>query len=220
MALAPGVDYFLANLRRKDPHVLHHAQRAACYAGLMGSAMGLRGAQLMALEVGGLLHDLGKLSIPHSILEKSSSLDDNEWDVVRQHPAAGHAELVGRLDESSLDVVLYHHERFDGHGYPRGLKGTDIPVVARIFCIADAFDAMTSDRPSRKPLSLQEARDEILRCAGTQFDPVLVQVFLAIFDDVARVYCGEDLQGQLAQLEERIEAHIPVAHPVLVPRPL
>lgn len=217
MTLAPGVEHLLAVLRTEDPHVLHHAERAAHIACLMGSAMGLRSGQLIALQVGGLLHDLGKLSVPHPILDKASSLDDKEWEAVRQHPAKGHARLIGRLDEGSLDVVLYHHERFDGSGYPRGLKGTDIPILARIFCIADAFDAMTSERPSRKTLSLQEARDEILLCAGTQFDPVLVQVFLAIFDDVVRVLGSESRETQSPRPlpDERVA----IPQPVLAARP-
>ncbi len=127
---------------------------------------------------GFLLHDIGKVGIPEAILTKPGPLTPAEWDVMRTHPLVG-AQIVTpiRLLGDSVDVVRFHHERFDGGGYPHGLKGTDIPLSARIFSIVDAFDAITTDRPYRKAQSPEDALAEIQRCAGTQFDPEVVEAF-------------------------------------------
>jgi two-component system, cell cycle response regulator len=128
------------------------------------------------------LHDIGKLAVPDSILMKPGPLDANEWEVVRQHTLAGE-RIVGRVPglEHVADAVRASHERWDGHGYPDGLAGHDIPLAARIVSVADSYAAMTTpDRPYREPLTPQEAEDEVIRCAGTQFDPVVVEAFLAV----------------------------------------
>ncbi len=185
MAMVPGgIEYLVASLREKDSSVIAHSERAAGYACLMGQALGLKHAQLSALTRGGLLHDMGKLSVPQSILDKRDPLTPVEWGVVRSHPVEGHARLQGRIEEAALDVVLYHHERFDGSGYPTNAKGESIPVLARIFAIADAFDAMTSGRLARQGLPLYVAREEILLGGGTQFDPFLVHVFNDLFEEI------------------------------------
>jgi two-component system, cell cycle response regulator len=128
------------------------------------------------------LHDIGKLAIPDSILLKPGPLDDNEWEVVRQHTLAGE-RIVGRVPglDAVADAVRASHERWDGNGYPDGLAGHDIPLAARIVMVADSYAAMTtSDRPYRAPLSPEEAEAEIIRCAGTQFDPLIAEAFLAV----------------------------------------
>jgi two-component system cell cycle response regulator len=128
------------------------------------------------------LHDIGKLAVPDSILMKPGPLDAEEWEVVRQHTLAGEL-IVGRVPglDAVADAVRSSHERWDGHGYPDGLAGQDIPLAARIVSVADSYAAMTTpDRPYREPLTPEEAEDEVIRCAGTQFDPVVVEAFLAV----------------------------------------
>ena len=128
------------------------------------------------------LHDIGKLAVPDSILLKPGPLDSSEWDVVRRHTLAGE-RIVGRVPGLDVvaDAVRASHERWDGYGYPDGLAGHDIPLAARIVAVADAYAAMTTpDRPYREPLSAEEAENEVIRCAGTQFDPVVVEAFLAV----------------------------------------
>ena len=195
MALVPGIQHLIAALRDKDRSVLQHSERAARYASVMGRALGLKGGQLSALHDGGVLHDLGKLTVPQSILDKPAPLNAEEWRVVRCHPVEGRNQLVGRIEKPALDIVLYHHEWYDGRGYPDHVKGDSIPVLARIFSIADAFDAMTSDRPVRSAMSPEQAREEILMCSGTQFDPVLVEVFDAVFEQLVEEHNG-DRQGK------------------------
>jgi HD-GYP domain-containing protein (c-di-GMP phosphodiesterase class II) len=128
------------------------------------------------------LHDIGKLAFPDSFLFMPGPLDPSEWEVVRQHTLAGE-RIVGRVPglEAVADGVRASHERWDGLGYPDGLAGHDIPLAARIIAVADSYAAMTTpDRPYREPLTPQEAEDEVIRCAGTQFDPVVVEAFLAV----------------------------------------
>lgn len=195
MSMVPGIQHLVAALRDKDRTVLQHSERAARYARVMGRALGLKGGQLTALHDGGVLHDVGKLSVPQSILDKPGPLTAEEWIVVRRHPVEGRNQLMGRIEPSALDVVFYHHEWYDGRGYPEHVKGDSIPVLARIFSIADAFDAMTSDRPVRRAMSPEEAREEILSCSGTQFDPVLVEVFNVVFDEIVEE-CNNDRRGR------------------------
>jgi HD-GYP domain-containing protein (c-di-GMP phosphodiesterase class II) len=137
------------------------------------------------MGAGALLHDVGKIGIQDAILLKPGALTDEEWAVMRRHPLIG-AEILQRLThlEGAREIVVAHQERWDGSGYPAGLKGTAIPLCARIFAVADAFDAMTSDRPYRKKMTYADARKEIERCAGTQFDPEVVEAFLGIPPDV------------------------------------
>ena len=183
----PGIEHLVAALRDRDKTILRHSERAAHYACFMGNALGLRSAQMQSLQRGGILHDLGKLSVPQTILEKPGPLSPAEWEIIRHHPQDGHARLVGRIEEAALDIVLHHHEWYNGQGYPGHMKGETIPVLARIFSIADAFDAITSNRSCRRARPAVEARDEIVACSGTQFDPILVEVFCQVFDNVAQL---------------------------------
>ena len=141
---------------------------------------------------GFLLHDIGKIGIPEPILTKAGPLTPAEWDVMRTHPVIGaHIVTPIRLLGSSVDVVRFHHELFDGGGYPHGLKGDAIPLSARIFSIVDAFDAITTDRPYRKAQSTEDAVAEIQRCAGTQFDPELVEAFSLLAEADATLFLPE-----------------------------
>jgi ribonuclease P protein subunit RPR2 len=166
-------------LETKDVDTGAHSQRVQRYA--MELATGLDPALLEdeSVEYGFLLHDIGKIGVPDSILDKEGPLSTEERRLMQQHPLIG-AELlsdVPLLDGEGLQVVRSHHERWDGHGYPDGLEGDEIPLGARIFALADALDAMTSERPYHERLSWEQTVDEILRQSGGQFDPRVVQVF-------------------------------------------
>lgn len=161
-----------------------HSRRLWSIAQKMGFALGLCSSELDALELLARLHDLGKLGVPRSILSKPGPLEEREWEEVKRHPEIGYR--IAHASPELLPVatgILAHHERFDGQGYPQGLRGTEIPLIARIIAIVDAFDAMVSGRPYRKASTRKEALEEIKRNAGTQFDPFLVSVFLKVMEE-------------------------------------
>lgn len=134
---------------------------------------------LQVIEAGALLHDIGKIGIPDSILLKDGPLDDGERQIMKRHPQIGYEMLNGiRFLEPSLELVLYHQEKYDGSGYPYGLAGEEIPLSARAFAVVDAWDAMTNERPYRKPMSAQRAAAELRKCASAHFDPAVVEAFL------------------------------------------
>src|SRR5438132_2012229 len=155
------------------------SQRVVRYTLAIARRMGIAGDDLDQIGRGALLHDIGKIGVPDSILLKAGPLTPAEWIEMRKHPEIGHQILqsIGFLNLAA-EIVLSHQERWDGGGYPRRLKGSDIALGARIFALADTLDAMTSDRPYRRGVSYDEARAEIARCSGTQFDPACVEAFL------------------------------------------
>jgi len=148
----------------------------------LARGLGLAEAELARIKTASLLHDVGKVAIPEELLSTSASLTPQQWQTIREHPRTGQIvlEQAGSLRDAAL-IALHHHERFDGRGYPNGLAGADIPIGARIVAIADAYEAMTSWRPYKQTRSPEEALAELRRCAGTQFDPALVELFLATF---------------------------------------
>jgi putative nucleotidyltransferase with HDIG domain len=160
---------------------MQHSMRVAAYAVLLGRAYGLEPRRLGYLELGALLHDIGKIAIPRNVLLKPAALSEKEWQVMRTHPRIGFQLLIGLPGmEEAAHVVYSHHERWDGKGYPQGLKGDEIPVVARLFSIVDAVDAITCDRPYRRAQPFEKAYHELQRGRKTQFDPHAVDVFLGI----------------------------------------
>lgn len=168
----------------KDPYTRGHSDRVSEYSVLIGKKLGLDENTLHILKIGGLFHDIGKIGIPDSILLKESKLNDEEYSQIKNHPMIGVHILGGvKLFEDIIPIVKYHHERFDGRGYPSQLSGTDIPYVARIAAVADTFDAMTSKRTYRNALPLEVVKSEIERCAGTQFDPKIAKTFLDILNN-------------------------------------
>lgn len=160
---------------------LQHSKRVAGYAERIGQFLSLGVDELGPLKLGSLLHDIGKIAIPHNVLMKPGPLNEAEWTVMRLHPRIGWELMADFLElTAEAEIVYAHHERYDGRGYPRSLAAEEIPLGARIFAIADTLDAITSDRPYRKGRSCQEALAEIQRHVGTQFDPRLVREFVRI----------------------------------------
>ncbi len=163
----------------RDPHTQGHSMRVSEYAAALGEKLGLFPDEIETLRLAGQLHDLGKMGVPEQILQKGSSLSVEEWEVVRQHPVIG-ADLVGRIPtlEHIAEVIRYHHERYDGKGYPDGLKAEEIPYGARILAVVDAFDAMSSDRPYRTGYELRRCLEELREGKGKQFDPDITEAFI------------------------------------------
>ena len=174
---------FASALSTRDPAHAGHAARVTDLAARLAAWLAWDDASLYTIYVGAPLHDIGKVAVSDAILRKPGPLDERELAEIRTHPTEG-AKLIGPLRhaEDALPFVLYHHERWDGGGYPTGRRGPDIPEGARILAIADAFDAMTSTRPYRRALPVERALSEIERCAGTQFDPAMAHAFLEAWD--------------------------------------
>jgi len=174
-ALASSLD-----LRERETAL--HSKRVQEYSLLLARQLGIKeGDTIEGLEMGALLHDVGKIGVPDGILLKKGGLTGEERDVIRRHPEFG-ASLLQRIPflSGAREIVEYHHEKFDGSGYPRGLKGVQIPIGARIFAVADVFDALTTDRPYKTALSYRSAADWIAGERGTHFDPDVVDAFLRI----------------------------------------
>jgi putative nucleotidyltransferase with HDIG domain len=165
----------------RDNETGGHSDRVVAYMELLLEQMNIRGAELATLRRGALLHDVGKIGVPDNVLRKATALSEAEWAVMKRHPEFG-ARIIAGIPflQEVARIVRHHHERWDGMGYPDGLKGERIPLGARIFTVGDSFDAMTSDRPYRRALLITAAREEIRRCGGTQFDPAVVTAFLSI----------------------------------------
>ncbi len=170
-----------AALETRDRETHGHSERVVSFSLRLGRELGLTGDDLRALEFGSLLHDIGKIGVPDAILHKPGALDEHEWEHMRQHPTLG-AQILADVSflTGAARVVGQHHERFDGTGYPRGLCGAEIDLNARIFAVADAFDAITSDRVYRAGRPYDVAVRELTREAGRQFDPEVVAAFLRI----------------------------------------
>nr|WP_274652976.1 HD-GYP domain-containing protein [Paenibacillus humicola] len=154
-----------------------------------------------SIYIGGLLHDIGKIGISESVLLKPSKLTESEFDIIKQHPVIGY-EIIKHIPQFKkngvLDMVLHHHERYNGTGYPKGLKEQQIPLAARIMAVADSFDAMTSKRVYRENrLELQDVIEELRRCRGTQFDPVVADVFLGILEEERENILIHDLDASI-----------------------
>ncbi len=177
-----ALDGLISMLQLHERDGRGHATRVARLTVALADAIGGVNDEMVNLEHGALLHDIGKLDVPSSILTKSAPLDDSEWDVMRTHPQLGY-DLLRRLPvfEPAADLVLSHHEAFDGSGYPRGLKGSEIPLGARILAIADAYDSMTHPHTQRPPLPPALAVSEIERCSGSQFDPRVAEALGDVF---------------------------------------
>lgn len=205
-----------AALETRDQETHGHSERVVTYSLRLGREYGLDSQRIKALEFGSLLHDIGKIGVPDLILRKPAKLTDDEWILMREHPMHGQQILRGiRFLEGAARVVAQHHEKWDGSGYPLGLRGEEIDLCARIFSVADAFDAMTSDRVYRKGKSYEAAAKELDDWAGRQFDPKVVEAFHRVpkqdWDELhARSLMkkddGMEVQRVIQMIESQLEA--------------
>lgn len=176
------VENLMTALDLRDVETFGHSRTVSKYSQVLAELLGIRNqSTLDNIRKGALLHDIGKIAIPDSILKKPGTLTPEEWEKIKLHPTLG----FGLIKEMKLlkevgNIILYHHEKYDGSGYPKGLKKDEIPIEARIFALADALDAITSHRPYRPEKDFAAAREEILRHAGRQFDPEVVEAFLSV----------------------------------------
>ncbi|MGP8269699.1 MAG: HD domain-containing phosphohydrolase [Terracidiphilus sp.] len=169
----------------KDSETEGHSKRVTAYTIALARAMGISPAEIKVIARGAFLHDIGKMAIPDEILRKPGKLTINEQEIMREHCTRGY-HMLRKIPflAGAAEIVFSHQEHYNGGGYPSGLRGSDIPIGARIFAVADTLDAITSDRPYRKARSFDVAREEILRCSGTQFDPAVVEVLLKISNEL------------------------------------
>jgi HD-GYP domain-containing protein (c-di-GMP phosphodiesterase class II) len=190
----------------KDAYTCGHSERVAAISKQLTLEAGLPDALAERVYMAGLLHDVGKIGVPESVLQKTGRLTPEEFEQMKRHPQIG-ARILRDVKQISdlIPGVLHHHERFDGQGYPNGLTGENIPIMGRIICLADCFDAMTSNRTYRKALPLEVALTEIRRCSGTQFDPVLTESFLKITPEKFREYMSmrQEQAKELIELQQR-----------------
>jgi HD-GYP domain-containing protein (c-di-GMP phosphodiesterase class II) len=199
----------------KDAYTCGHSERVALLSRLLAERAGLAEQSVERIYMAGLLHDVGKIGVPESVLQKTGRLTPEEFEQMKKHPEIG-ARILSDIKQirDILPGVMHHHERFDGKGYPGGLAGEDIPLMGRIICLADCFDAMTSNRTYRKALPLEVAMTEIRRCSGTQFDPRLAQAFLEIGPERLRdlIRNHQDQARKLAELQQVLRTmHRPAA---------
>ncbi len=200
------LEALVSALDARDRETKGHSLRVAKYMMEIAYHLGIAPGtdEWVDMQRGALLHDVGKIGVSDTILHKPGPLTDEEWVDMRRHPKIGHDMLKDiSFLSGAATLVLAHHERFDGKGYPKGLLADEIPLGARIFVLADTFDAMTSDRPYRRALSTEVSRDEIIKCSGSQFDPRCVQAFLLAFDEIVKI--------RMADHEEETEHHAAAA---------
>lgn len=169
--------------RLRDPALANHCVRTAHIAAAIAQELGLTASEIDIVYLGALLHDVGKLGVPEAVLWKPAGLDHAEWREIRSHPEEGHRLVVDIVTREVSACVLYHHERLDREGYPFGSDLGSLPIAVRIVQAADAYDAMTSNRPYEPPLSVSIALAELQRCIGSQFDPTVVAAMVRLLGD-------------------------------------
>lgn len=178
----------------RDPYTASHSKNVMRYARAVSEKMHLPSDDIYSLEIGALLHDIGKIGVPEHVLMKAGNLTDSEFDAIRMHPVYGY-QIINEIEELKYkgiqDVVLLHHERMDGNGYPKGLKGEEIPLHARIISVCDAFDAMTTSRTYRPALDVSTAIEQLKKHAGAQFDSKIVEVFVTCIEENPDLYQNE-----------------------------
>jgi putative nucleotidyltransferase with HDIG domain len=201
-------------LEARDAETRGHSRRVVAYCLRLGRELGLSDREMVALEHGALLHDIGKIGTPDAILLKPTSLSPEEWLVMRRHIDQG-VEILRGIEflREATSVVAQHHEKWDGSGYPVGLRGEQICLNARIFAVADAMDAITSDRPYRAGQSFEVASQELIACVGTHFDPQVVAAFLAVsLDEWRRIRNEATVGGDFGDTQRRGIRSLILAH--------
>ncbi|NLG04571.1 MAG: diguanylate cyclase, partial [Clostridia bacterium] len=180
-----------SSLRESDFETEQHAERTSTMAIELGKRLGLDDRELGELSLVSVLHDIGKLSIPDNILQKAQKLDDEEWEIMKNHTIKGYelAKISPEL-EGIADAILHHHEKWDGTGYPSGLREEEIPLNSRIITVVDSFDVMTHDRPYHTAITVKQAKEKLIQCAGTQFDPMIVKTFLQMLESQNKLSIG------------------------------
>lgn len=182
-AYLESIETLRYTVEAKDRYTHGHSDRVSAYSVLIGQKLGLSKEDIDTLKIGGLFHDIGKIGISDSILLKNGKLTDEEYTEIKNHPIIGKNILSNaEIFENIIPIVLYHHERYDGKGYPYGLQDSSIPFLARIVSVADSFDAMTSRRSYRNELDIEYVKNEFKSKSGTQFDPVIASMFLDILN--------------------------------------
>jgi len=189
LELISSIRTLIGIINAKDHYTYGHTERVVQYCKLIGEAMALPEKDMKILQYGAYLHDIGKIEIPKELLNRGDKLTEEEWNTIKKHPVIG-AEIISPVKsiEEVVPLILYHHERMDGTGYPEGLRGSQIPFLTRILTVANSFDAMTTSRPSKKGKNLDEAINELERCKGTQFDEHIVDVFIEIVHTKAHMF--------------------------------
>jgi putative nucleotidyltransferase with HDIG domain len=213
-----------AALETRDHETHGHSERVVSFSLRLGLELGLDAEQLRSLEFGALLHDIGKIGIPDEILRKPAQLSAEEWQQMRKHPALGQQILRGiRFLEGAARVVGQHHEKWDGTGYPLGLKGSEIDLNARVFAVADAFDAITSNRVYRRGKPYESAIAELESCAGQQFDPFVVAAFRSIppaeWERLRALALEKERERNPANLSKSAQASSPTLSPAVSSSP-
>jgi len=185
-------------LEEKDPYTSGHSERVCYYSDFICKRLSLGPKDRTELQIASYLHDIGKIGISNRFINKKGPLSSTDWAIIRQHSNKS-IELLAPLKLSSniLSFIQHHHEHYDGTGYPDGLAGEQIPMGARIIGISDAYDSMTSNRPYRKPLSSEEAKSELTKCSGKQFDPQLITIFLDVLKEMEEVFLMRNHQNLL-----------------------
>jgi response regulator RpfG family c-di-GMP phosphodiesterase len=180
-------------LEEKDPYTSGHSERVCYYSDLISKRLSLNAKERNELQIASYLHDIGKIGISNRFINKKGTLTSTDWAIIKQHTKKSVELLIPlNLSPNIISYIHHHHERFDGTGYPDGLAGDQIPLGARIIAISDSYDSMTSDRPYRKLLSSGEAKNELLRYSGKQFDPNLVSIFLDVLNEMEEVFLVKD----------------------------
>ncbi len=179
------LEAFVAAIDAREHEVGNHSLRVTEFSLVIGNACGIRGRDLVDLYCGALLHDIGKIGVPDAVLHKAGPLNAGELAVMHRHPEIGF-HIIGHIGyfAAAADIIRSHHEHFDGSGYPRGLRGEDIPHGSRVFAVADTLDALTVTRPYRQAVSFDEAQEEIQRQSGKLFDPSVVEAFFKASDEL------------------------------------
>lgn len=186
-------------LEEKDPYTSGHSERVCYYSDFITKRLSLQSKDRTELQIASYLHDIGKIGISNRFINKKGTLNPTDWEIIKQHSKKS-IELLAplKLSPNMLSCIQHHHEHYDGTGYPDGLTGEQIPLGARIIAISDAYDSMTSNRPYRKPLSNDEAKHELIKCSGKQFDPHLISIFLDVLKEMEEVLLVKNDQNFLS----------------------